>query len=225
MQKIMLPVLIALLLLTGKSYANKALSDSMKTEIRKVSAIMYAQGNLNYIDADALCDDIIMPDTWYDIYYHKDGTLTINDKNLPASLKEQYLNKLKIFLAKHNYNDFSTRCDGMKLADVFNEKSTFRVRDLKLKSYVNKDIAPKETPAAQENSSLLIDMLTTDHLVDAASGYHVMLSPDGLFVNGQKIDELTTQRYLQRMAAADPKVKEGKVPFIEITHRNGDATK
>ncbi len=222
MQKIMLPVLIVLLLLSGKSYANKALSDSMKAEVRKVSAVMYAHGNLNYIDADALCDDIIEPGTWYDVYYHKVGTLTINDRNLPADVKEQYITKLKKFLAKYNYGDFSTRSDGVKLADVFDEKSTFRTRGSNPTHVMNKNSTVTKATTTKDNSSLLVTMLAADKRIDVAADYHVLLLPDGLFVNGQKIDEQSTERYLMKIQATDPTVKEAQVPFIEITHRKGD---
>ena len=217
MKKIMLPVLMILLSVTGQCYANKALSDSMKTEIRKVSAIMYSQGNVNYIDADALCDGLISPAKWYDIYY-KDGTLSINDKNLPDALKEQYKAKLNKFLTQYKYGVFSTRSDGLTLSEVFDEKSMFRVRDLTPKHYVMKNTDLGEN-FAKDVTMVLINLLVPDHLLDTSADYKIVSSTEGLFVNGNKIDEQTIQRYILKLN------EQGisDLPHIETYFQHGNS--
>jgi hypothetical protein len=201
----------------GTARASTVLSDSMKIEIRKVSAIMYDSGDLHYIDADALCDGLIQPGQPYCINYDTTGVLSINDSPVPYFVHQQYQDKLRLFLQRTTITSFSTRCDSIKLANIFDAHSFFRTyrgnQVLRMPDFADKD---------DYDFSKLIVMLYADKLIDTAAAYHVTLSSEGLFVNDQKLDDLQTQRYLHLLNKADTTVAAGNIPYMEITHEAGD---
>jgi hypothetical protein len=198
-------------------FATPHMSDSLRYEIRKVSNIMYNSGNLNYIDADALCDGLIQPDKWYDIDY-KDGKLTIYDAPIPEKYKAQYDAKLKLFLAAHHYGPFSTKSDGVKLSSVFDATSTFRKRDLKVQTIATGNLKHTQfNPIDNPWGTELTNMLAADHLLDTSKDYTFTFADDALVANGVTIDAKTVARYKNQLQHLGLVTDDGYMPVVMVT--------
>ena len=168
-------------------------SDSMKTELRKISRTIYDEGNPNYLDIDAVCDDLVLPGQWYHLAY-EDGLITINGKEIKVPLNRHYAEKMKYFVARCKNNvdtKFTTTSDGLKLNDVFDEHSVFRQRKLAEYKYYRNSAYNKVRPAPMAK---LVKWLVGENLVDTTRAYEIKYNKEGLWLNKKKQDNKTTAR-------------------------------
>lgn len=211
------------LLFTVCPQSHAQLSDSLRSELKKVSQLMYQEGNPNYLDVDALCDGIIVPDTKYEL--SNANGITINNSPLPAWLKPAYEKKFRSFQRLADSSNvmtmISTSSNGLRLKDVFNENSTFRKRKMKAPSPAAMVAA---NPEADKALYTLVKMLKADKLIDDEDGYDVSYHADGLFVNNVKFSKRKAAKYVAAMKK-DGYVLKGKTDGFSTTTSGAGAQK
>ena len=183
------------ILCVAKSNAATALNDSMKLELQRVSNIMYHDTDNNFIVVDAIIDGLIPLDEFYELGY-KNGEVEINYAPLPTDKAVAYAKKISKFLVRNGSKDssaFSMRCDGTKLADIFDTASTFR------KTWVH-DIHIAMDPNLLFNTKPILELLISDNVIDSAN-YDIVYNLHGLFINNIKLSSSKAAKYIKLINA------------------------
>src|ERR1700761_7364550 len=157
----LLSVFTMLILMTASSAnATTGISDSIKTELRKVSEQLYKDGNQNFIITDAIIDGIILPGQYYKFTYRNEE-IRIDDNEVPIPLRAGYLQKMKAFDAVKGstvYNSMKS-CSGVTFAEIFDPNSSFRKETV----YTTANPHYKRV-----DSRPLIALMVKDNIIDSA---------------------------------------------------------
>jgi hypothetical protein len=175
-----------MLFLVGFIFANASrshgqLSDSLKNELKKVSAELYAQKNNNFMIVDAILDNQIRLGVHYE--FRCDSVVTINNKRLAPVLEKKYLDKLKQNQAPNNKTTGYKMEGTATLKELFDPTSFFRM---------SIDRTPDFLIQKQ-----LIPLLTEDLLLDTTTSYAVYYDIGGLYINNARLSNETAAKYIQ----------------------------
>ena len=180
------------------------ISDSLRQELSKVSAQLLQEKNNNFIIVDALLDNLVKLNSGYKAAY-KDGMLHINDKELPAALKEKYLGKIQS-VCSSGISSFSMSAMSLTLKEIFDPTSNFRT-PFQLGTMQKPDI---ERPLTQ--------MLVKDGVVDTTKDYSILYCQAGLFVNNKLLPADKSLKYIRfiNMSGFIPKMPTDNLKFNRI---------
>ena len=177
--KIML-FLVSLLFLNAL-HSHAQLSDSLKDELKKVSAELYAQKNDNFMIVDAILDNQIRLGVHYE--FRCDSIVAIDNKRLAPVLEKKYLDKLKQNQAANNKSTGYKMAGAVTLKELFDPTSFFR-----LSFYRTPDFLIQKQ---------LIPLLTEDLLLDTTTSYGVYYDIGGLYINGERLSDETAAKYVR----------------------------
>ena len=157
------------------------LSDSLKKELKKISALMYEQKNDNFMIVDAILDNQIRLGVHYE--FRCDSIVAIDNKRLAPVLEKKYLDKLKQNQAANNKTTGYKMAGAVTLKELFDPTSFFR-----LSFYRSPDFLIQKQ---------LIPLLTEGLLLDSTTSYSVYYDIGGLYINGARLSDETAAKYIQ----------------------------